>query len=147
LTSFDDSSLQRETSRCAPPEIELEKCANAVWRLREHYRRWHIEVFDKARELLITAAELPVLALLAADHDEVFHHESNEAATRSSLNKWLMQAERRAVLEPDGALHRLRHTFCSRLARQGAPAKAISDLAGHSSFSTTARYIHLFAGE
>lgn len=70
-----------------------------------------------------------------------------EAATRSSLNEWLMQAERRAGLEPDGALHRLRHTFCSRLARQGAAAKAISDLAGHSSFSTTARYIHLFAGE
>lgn len=79
--------------------------------------------------------------------EEVLYRPEGQAATRSTLNKWLMQAERRANLEAKGALHMLRHTFCSRLARNGAPAAAISKLAGHSSFSTTARYIHLFSGE
>jgi hypothetical protein len=42
-----------------------------------------------------------------------------------------------------GALHILRHTFCSRLAMRGAPAKAIQELAGHESLTTTQRYMHL----
>ncbi|MFL5345758.1 MAG: tyrosine-type recombinase/integrase [Hyalangium sp.] len=41
------------------------------------------------------------------------------------------------------ALHVLRHTFCSRLAMRGAPAKAIQELAGHENLSTTQRYMHL----
>ena len=43
----------------------------------------------------------------------------------------------------DGKLHILRHTFCSRLAARGAPAKAIQRLAGHSSIMTTEKYMHL----
>jgi site-specific recombinase XerD len=42
-----------------------------------------------------------------------------------------------------GRLHILRHTFCSRLAMRGATAKAIQELAGHVSLSTTQRYMHL----
>jgi integrase len=41
------------------------------------------------------------------------------------------------------ALHVLRHTFCSRLAMRGAPAKAIQELAGHENLSTTQRYMNL----
>ena len=41
-----------------------------------------------------------------------------------------------------GRLHILRHTFCSRLAMRGATAKAIQELAGHVSLSTT-WYMHL----
>ena len=89
-------------------------------------------------------------ALKAAQHlvrKEVLYRPGGGAATRSTVYKWLMQAERRAGLPAVGALHTLRHTFCSRLARNGAPAAAIQKLAGHSSFSTTARYVHLFDGE
>jgi Phage integrase family/Phage integrase, N-terminal SAM-like domain len=42
-----------------------------------------------------------------------------------------------------GNLHILRHTFCSRLAMLGVPAKAIQELAGHQSLTTTQRYMHL----
>ena len=53
------------------------------------------------------------------------------------------RAQRRANLEVTGAVHRLRHTFCSMLAMKGAPAKAIQELAGHADLSTTMRYMHL----
>lgn len=42
-----------------------------------------------------------------------------------------------------GALHILRHTFCSHLAMRGAPVKAIQELAGHTELTTTMRYMHL----
>ena len=40
-------------------------------------------------------------------------------------------------------LHILRHSFCSRLAMRGAPARSIQELAGHANLSTTQRYMHL----
>jgi site-specific recombinase XerD len=36
-----------------------------------------------------------------------------------------------------------RHTFCSHVAMQGAPARAIQELAGHRVLGTTQRYMHL----
>jgi site-specific recombinase XerD len=37
----------------------------------------------------------------------------------------------------NGALHGLRHTFCSYLAMRGGPAKAFQELAGHEDLTTT----------
>src|SRR5690606_18844209 len=48
---------------------------------------------------------------------------------------------RRANVKP--GIHILRHTFCSRLAMRGAPARAIQELAGHQDLGTTQRYMHL----
>jgi hypothetical protein len=59
------------------------------------------------------------------------------------LRDWLEAAQRRAGLEVMGSLHKLRHTFCSHLAMRGAPPKAIQELAGRESLSTTLRYMHL----
>jgi integrase len=59
------------------------------------------------------------------------------------LRDWLERAQRRAGLRVLGSLHKLRHTFCSHLAMKGAPPKAIQELAGHESLSTTLRYMHL----
>lgn len=56
---------------------------------------------------------------------------------------WMMAATKRAGLTPCGSVHALRHTFCSHLAMRGAPAKAIQELAGHKSLTTTLRYMHL----
>ena len=53
----------------------------------------------------------------------------------------------RSSARPDAlkheGIHILRHTFCSHLAMQGAPARAIQELAGHKDLSTTQRYMHL----
>ena len=63
--------------------------------------------------------------------------------TQVLLAKWMRRAQKRAGLKVTGGIHILRHTFCSRLAMLGAPAKAIQELAGHQNLSTTQRYMHL----
>ncbi len=60
----------------------------------------------------------------------------------STVRRWLLTAQHAAGL-PDRGPHVLRHTFCSHLAMAGKPAKAIQELAGHQSVTTTERYMHL----
>jgi integrase len=43
-------------------------------------------------------------------------------------------------------VHILRHTFCSHLAMNGVPSRAIQELAGHKDLKTTLRYMHLSPG-
>jgi site-specific recombinase XerD len=64
-------------------------------------------------------------------------------ATSFFLSNLLEAAQKKAALPSTGGSHILRHTFCSHLAMQGAPAKAIQELAGHADLSTTMRYMHL----
>jgi integrase len=59
------------------------------------------------------------------------------------LTEWpLRRMCKRAGLRTIG-WHALRHTFCSHLAMRGAAPTAIQELAGHESFETTKRYLHL----
>lgn len=44
-----------------------------------------------------------------------------------------------------GQYHKLRHTFCTRLAMAGVPPRTIQALAGHVSIETTMRYMHVTA--
>jgi integrase len=70
-----------------------------------------------------------------------------------TVRNWLRRAQSRAGLplegkakrakDKGGAIHILRHTFCSHLAMAGVPAKAIQQLAGHQHLKTTMRYMHL----
>jgi integrase len=62
--------------------------------------------------------------------------------TRDRVIKAIRGSQRAAGV-PSAGVHVLRHTFCSHLAMQGAPARAIQELAGHADLSTTQRYMHL----
>jgi site-specific recombinase XerD len=75
--------------------------------------------------------------------NRVLYRDDGEPLTPRVLSGWLAQAERRAGLDGTGAMHKLRHSFCSHLAMRGAPARAIQELAGHADLSTTQRYMHL----
>lgn len=55
----------------------------------------------------------------------------------------LIRVEKAAGLPPKGRCHKLRHTFCSRLAMANVPMLTIQALAGHESVETTQRYMHL----
>lgn len=72
----------------------------------------------------------------AAGDDAGSRYTDNEVTSR------LQRACRRAGVRQI-TYHVLRHTFCSHLAMRGAPARAIQELAGHASITTTQRYMHL----
>ncbi len=78
--------------------------------------------------------------------ERVLTLEDGSPAPGHALRDWLEAAQRRAGLRVMGSLHKLRHTFCSHLAMRGAPVKAIQELAGHESLTTTLRYMHLSPG-
>lgn len=89
-------------------------------------------------------------ALAAHRHlkgDRVLYTDDGETVTAKVLQKWMAKAQKRASLKAGGALHILRHTFCSHLAMRGAPALSIQKLAGHEDLGTTLGYMHLAAGE
>jgi len=89
-------------------------------------------------------------ALTAFRHlrgDRVLYADSGESVTAKVLQKWMARAQRRANLRATGAIHILRHTFCSHLAMRGAPALSIRHLAGHEDLQTTLGYMHLARGE
>ncbi len=52
-----------------------------------------------------------------------------------------MRQTKSCVTTEHGTLHRLRHTFCTRLLVAGADIETIRDLAGHRDISTTGRYL------
>jgi hypothetical protein len=52
-------------------------------------------------------------------------------------------AERRAGYGAKGKVHKLRHTFCTRVAMAGQAPRTIQALAGHVSSETTLRYMHV----
>jgi len=62
--------------------------------------------------------------------------------TQKIVRVFVQKAAREAGLANQG-VHTLRHTFCSHLAMKGAPARAIQELAGHRSITTTQSYMHL----
>ncbi len=69
--------------------------------------------------------------------------------TRSAVSWAVCKAERAAGLpgkHDDGQLHLLRHTYITRLAASGAPARVIQELAGHASIATTLNYMHVIPG-
>lgn len=79
--------------------------------------------------------------------ERVLYTDEGETVTAKVLQKWMARAQKRAQLRGTGAIHILRHTFCSHLAMKGAPALSIQRLAGHEDLSTTLGYMHLAEGE
>ena len=83
--------------------------------------------------------------VLARDHarGEAGHE------THASLGWALGKVERAAGFGKQGSrgkLHKLRHTYVTRLAAAGVQPLTIRDLAGHTRLETTMRYMHLLPG-
>jgi site-specific recombinase XerD len=76
----------------------------------------------------------------------VFYTAEGETVSENNINEWMPAVLKQAGMTVNRKVHILRHTFCSHLAMQGAPAKAIQELAGHTDLTTTMRYMHLAPG-
>lgn len=80
--------------------------------------------------------------------ERVLCDEDGSPLTNRQVRNQMIAAFQRAGLGKEervytGAIHILRHTFCSRLAMAGVPAVAIQKQAGHADLKTTERYMHL----
>jgi integrase len=101
----------------------------------------------KPRVVPMTSRLANCLKFIASSSGRLLRREDGEPVSRQVLSTWMERAQGAAKLSITGTHHILRHTFCSHLAMRGVPAVAIKDLAGHSSISTTERYMHLAPSE
>jgi integrase len=107
---------------------------------------WTIDTPKSGRGRIVPMTKALREALIRHRHlrsERVLALEDGSAIPGHVVRDWLEAAQRRAGLQVMGSLHKLRHTFCSHLAMRGAPPKAIQELAGHESLTTTLRYMHL----
>jgi integrase len=124
-------------------DLDLERRQINVQRA---YWRRHEEAPKGGRSRIVPMTPELAEALKAHRHlrgERVLYSEQGREMSNRSIRNWIATAQRRAQMEVTGAVHVLRHTFCSHLAAAGVPAKAIQELAGHADLATTQKYMHL----
>ena len=107
-----------------------------------------ITVFGKGgetRSIRLSTATWQQLAALREDAGAdapVFRSKRGGALGPSQVHRIVRAAARRAGIEEDVSPHWLRHSHASHALDRGATVALVRDTLGHSSASTTSRYLH-----
>lgn len=85
----------------------------------------------------------PLMAKYKREHDHVFVNHHGDPLTAAGVSYVLDQIVKRSSLSSTIHPHELRHTFATHLLSNGADLRAVQELLGHSSLSTTQIYTHV----
>jgi tyrosine recombinase XerC len=80
------------------------------------------------------------------DEQSLFLNKNGERLTSRQIRRIVVKYARLMGIEGQIGPHTLRHTFATHLLIGGADLRAIQELLGHSSLSTTQKYTHLDIG-
>jgi len=112
-----------------------------------------LRVFGKGRKERIVPIPAGVVALLrqyieerpaqSGDEQAVFLNRRGGRLTARSVQRMLKKRALETGADTSVTPHRLRHSFATHLLAGGVDLRAIQELLGHASLSTTERYTHL----
>jgi len=95
-----------------------------------------LEAYLEHRSAFLATKSLPPTAAL-------FLNQRGGRLTPTSVRTFLAEAISHAALRARISPHALRHSFATHLLNRGMDLRAIQELLGHASLSTTQRYTHL----